>query len=405
MTVSITIIITGGIAAYKALEFIRLANREGFNITPVLTKSAQAFVTPLSVAGVAGQKVHTELLSMTSEMEMGHIALSRKSDLILVYPATANFMAKAAHGIADDLATTLLLATDKPVLITPAMNVRMWEHAATRQNIQTLRSRNVTVFEPDSGSMACGEYGAGRLIEPPVMLNHIKQFLGQSDALQGKKVLLTVGATVESIDPIRYISNHSSGKQGMALAKAFQDAGADVTIIAGKCSVKAPENINVISVQSAQQMHEAALANLPADIAVCTAAVSDWTPEHPRTQKQKKKADQETLQITLKQTTDILAALAKHPQRPALLIGFAAETENGLDHAQQKLKRKGCDWLILNEVNQNNPVFGSNYNQVIIVTTTGHQTLETMSKVQLAGFIVEKIIKSLNGHQTLPTNH
>ena len=394
-------IITGGIAAYKSLELIRLLKREGVNVTPVMTTSAEAFVTPLSVAGVAGEKVHQDLLTMTAETEMGHIALSRQADLVVICPATANTLAKMTAGIADDLATTLLLATDTPVLAIPAMNVRMWEHPATVTNCATLKSRGVEIMPPAVGDMACGEYGAGRLPEPGQIVQYLHGYFGADKPLAGKKALVTCGGTREAIDPVRYLSNRSSGKQGHAIAAALRDAGATVTLIQGQVQDETPAHMAVVPALTAEAMHTAtqqAIAENPTDIAVFVAAVSDWQPKNPASSKQKKTSGQETFTLELVKTPDILATAAKPgDNRPKLVIGFAAETDNEIAHAIEKYNKKNCDWLVLNKITKDNPAFGVGSNQVSFIAKDADgdaaiDTWPTMPKRDVALKLVDRIV-------------
>lgn len=388
----ILLVIGGGIAAYKALELIREIRRAGGSVTPVLTAGAQQFITPLSAAALAEAHAYTSLFDLKDEAEMGHIRLSREADLLVVCPATADLLAKMAAGLADDLATTLLLATDKPVLVMPAMNVRMWEHAATRANVETLRSRGVTIVEPDVGPMACGEHGPGRLPESARLIAAIATSLGPRP-LAGRHVLVTAGPTHEPIDPVRFIANRSSGKQGFALAAAFANLGARVTLVAGPVSLPTPAGVTRVDVETARDMEAAVTAALPADIAVLVAAVADWRAE-PAPSKIKKGAEGPP-ELILVENPDILAGLARHPKRPALLVGFAAETDALLPNAQAKLARKGCDLIVANDVSKD--VMGGDRNRVHLVRPGGVESLPEGSKVEVAARLAARLADALHG--------
>jgi len=386
----ILLIISGGIAAYKALELIRLIQKAGGGVTAVLTESAKQFVTPLSVQALSGKKVYSELFSLTDESEMGHIELSRSADLIAVVPATANMLAKMAAGICDDLATTLLLATDKPVLAAPAMNVRMWDHQATVANQKTLAARGVILVPPDEGPMACGEYGFGRLPDPEMILAAIAQALGVNGPLAGLHAIVTSGPTHEPIDPVRYLANRSSGRQGHAIAAALAAFGARVTLITGPVALAEPVGLTTIHVETAAEMAEAVQSALPASIAVCAAAVADWRAETMSDQKIKKSGATPTL--TLTENPDILKTLsAPGPGRPRLVIGFAAETENLLENATAKRARKHCDWLLANNVSTPG-IMGGADNEVLFITQEGAEAWPRMSKTELANRLAERIV-------------
>ena len=390
----ILLIIGGGIAAYKSCELIRLIRKAGADVECVLTEGGAKFVTSMSLAALSENPVHTTLWDLKNEIEMGHIQLSRQADLVVVCPASANLLAKMAAGIADDLATTLLLATDKPVLAVPAMNVRMWQHPATQRNLAILRSDGVAVMEPDVGAMACGEFGQGRLPEPEVVLAEITARLGGtvSGPLSGKHVLVTAGPTHEAIDPVRYIANRSSGLQGYAIAAAAAAAGARVTLISGPVAQACPAGVERISVETAAQMAEAVAAALPADIAVMVAAVADWRVADVAGAKIKKAGDGPPA-LMLTENQDILAALAQSPVRPKLLIGFAAETEDVIANAQAKLARKRADWIVANDVSakDGHSVMGGANNLVHVVTAKGVETLPEMPKAAVAQALVERI--------------
>ncbi len=392
----ILLIIGGGIAAYKASELVRLIRREGGAVTCVLTKSGSQFVTPMTLAALSENEVHTTLWDLDAEAKMGHIQLSRNADLVVVCPATADLMAKMAAGLADDLATTLLLATDKPVLAVPAMNVRMWEHPATRRNVATLRADGVEVMQPDEGPMACGEFGPGRLPEPPTIVAAIAAKLGGSPSgpLAGRHVLVTAGPTHEPIDPVRYIANRSSGKQGFAIAAAAARAGARVTLVAGPVTLPTPPGVTRVDVESAREMAAAVAAALPADAAVMVAAVADWRVAAEAGQKLKKDGSGAVPPLALTENPDILARLAASPDRPPLLVGFAAETENVVPHAQAKLVKKGADWIVANDVSGD--VMGGHLNAVHIVRADGVESLPEMPKDAVATALVERIADALS---------
>ena len=402
----ILLIVGGGIAAYKSCELVRLIRKGGGSVSCVLTEGGSHFVTAMTLAALSENPVHTTLWDLKNEVEMGHIQLSRQADLVVVCPATADLMAKMAAGIADDLATTLLLATDKPVLAVPAMNVRMWQHAATQRNVATLRASGVTVMQPDEGAMACGEFGPGRLPEPDAVWAEIRRLAGrdllasQPDfageahrPLFGKHVLVTAGPTHEPIDPVRYIANRSSGKQGFAIAAAAAEAGARVTLVAGPVTVPTPPGVDRVDVETARDMAAAVAAALPADVAVMVAAVADWRAADAAEQKLKKDGSGAVPPLHLTENPDILATLAKSPQRPALLIGFAAETEKVIDHAVAKRARKGADWIVANDVSGD--VMGGHANAVHIVTAAGVESLPEMPKEDVARALVERIAHAL----------
>jgi phosphopantothenoylcysteine decarboxylase / phosphopantothenate---cysteine ligase len=390
VTMRILLIIGGGIAAYKASELVRLIRRAGGSVTCVLTEGGSHFVTPLTLAALSENPVHTTLWDLKNEVEMGHIQLSREADLVVVCPATADLIARMAAGMADDLAATLLLATDKPVMAVPAMNVRMWQHAATVANVATLRARGVTVMEPDEGPMACGEFGPGRLPEPPVILDAIRAMLSPvAKPLAGRHVLVTAGPTHEPIDPVRYIANRSSGRQGFALAAAAAEAGARVTLVAGPVTLPTPAGVRRIDVESAREMAAAVEAALPADVAIMVAAVADWRVADAAGQKRKKDGSGHIPPLELVENPDILAGLGHGERRPRLLIGFAAETEHVLAHAQAKLARKGADWIVANDVSGD--VMGGLDNTVHIVSSAGVDSLPRMAKDDVARAIIAKV--------------
>ncbi len=390
----ILLIIGGGIAAYKALELIRLIQKAGGSVTPVLTRAGAEFVTPLSVGALAKSKVHETLFDLTSEAEMGHIELSRSADLLVVAPATADLLAKMATGRADDLASTLLLATDKRVLVAPAMNVRMWEHPATARNLATLRSDGVLVVGPDEGEMACGEYGPGRMAEPPAIVEAIKAALG-GGPLAGRHVVVTSGPTHEPIDPVRYIANRSSGAQGTALAAALRDLGARVTFVTGPAAVPPPAGVAVVRVETAREMAAAVEAALPADAAVMAAAVADWRVANASAQKMKKDGSGKAPALEFAENPDILAAVSKGAQRPRLVVGFAAETTDVVAHATAKRARKGCDWIVANDVSPATGIMGGAENAVTLISDAGAEAWPRMGKDEVARRLAARIAEAL----------
>jgi phosphopantothenoylcysteine decarboxylase/phosphopantothenate--cysteine ligase len=394
----ILLVIGGGIAAYKSLELIRRLQDRGATVRAILTKAGTEFVTPLSVGSLTGDKVFQELFSLTDENEMGHIELSRDADLLVVAPATADLMAKMAHGNANDLASTALLATDKRVLIAPAMNVRMWLHPATQRNLATLRGDGVTTVGPNDGSMACGEFGPGRMAEVPEIIAAIETMMKDpavSHPLAGRKVVVTSGPTREAIDPVRYISNHSSGKQGHAIAKAAAEAGAEVTLVTGPVAIPDPVGVNVVHVESAREMLAAVEAALPATIAIFAAAVADWRVADVAGGKIKKGAGGPP-SLAFVENPDILATVAGlKTGRPDLVVGFAAETENVIENARAKLARKGCDLIVANDVATGTGTFGGDANAVHLVTREGVETWDRQSKDGVARALVARLAERL----------
>ena len=412
----ILLIVTGGIAAYKALELVRLLRHKGIAVRAVLTRSAQEFVTPLSFGVLTEDHVYGDMFDLKEEREIGHIQLSREADLIVVAPATANVIAKMAAGIADDLATTVLLATDKPVLVAPAMNVRMWHHKATQRNLATLRADGIAIMEPGVGAMACNEWGKGRLPEPAEIAAEIERLLDEGDlprplltdttrtiiapdlsgpTLHGRHVLVTAGPTHEPIDPVRYIANRSSGRQGFAIAAAAAQAGAKVTLVAGPVSLPTPRGVDRIDVETAREMLAAVEGALPADVAIMVAAVADWRAADEAPQKLKKDGSGAPAPLALTENPDILATLARHARRPGLLIGFAAETQKVVDHALAKRARKGADWILANDVSGD--VMGGARNSVHLVTAAGVEDWPDMPKSAVATRLVERIADELAG--------
>lgn len=402
----ILLIIGGGIAAYKSLELIRDLSRRGIASRCIVTKGGQEFVTPLSVSALSGEKVFTELFDLDDEADMGHIQLSRSADLVVVCPATADLMAKAANGLANDLASTTLLATDKPVLMVPAMNVRMWDHAATQRNVETLRHDGVSVMDPDEGAMACGEFGPGRLPEPLEIAARIEALLSDGPVLYGldpkplagRHALITAGPTREPLDPVRFLSNHSSGKQGYAIAGALAKAGAHVTLVSGPVELDVPAGVECIPIETAREMLEACQSALPADIFVSVAAVADWRPSRAAAKKMKlKEGDGDPHpSLELSENPDILATLSrKKKNRPNLVIGFAAETHDVEDLAVAKLKRKRCDWIVANDVSGD--VMGGAMNEVALVTREGiEDRWPRMSKQDVATRLVARIAQEFD---------
>ncbi len=409
----ILLIIGGGIAAYKTLELIRLCKKTGIAVTPILTRAGEQFVTPLSVSGLAGEKAYTHLFDLTDEAEMGHIQLSRIADLVVVAPATADLMAKMAAGQADDLATTALLATDKPVLLAPAMNVRMWQHPATQRNLATLRGDGVLVSGPDDGDMACGEYGPGRMSEAADIFAAVEKFygeksrsavlpanVGQTGPLAGRKVLITAGPTHEPIDPVRYIANKSSGRQGYALAEAAIALGAEVALVSGPVELPIPQGVELINVATAREMLKAVQGELPCDMAIFCAAVADWRTEDNALQKMKKDGSGKPPTLKLAENPDILKSVGHlKNHRPALVVGFAAETENVVENARRKLKAKNADIIVANDVSDEAGVMGGRDNTVHLVGPDNVEDWEKMSKQDVAVRLMERFSVMLAKNQ------
>lgn len=390
----ILLIIGGGIAAYKSLDLIRRLRERGAAVTPVMTNSAAEFVTPLSVSALAGTKVFADLFDLTDEADMGHIQLSRVADLIVVAPATADLMAKMASGLANDLASTLLLATDTPVLIAPAMNVRMWDHQATQRNIATLKTDGVAFVGPNEGDMACGEYGPGRMSEPLEIVAAVEAALS-AGPLAGKHVLVTSGPTHEPIDPVRYIANRSSGAQGTAIAAALAALGADVTFVTGPADVAPPSGVKVVAVETAAQMMEAVRTALPADAAVFAAAVADWRVAT-ATDSKIKKQNGELPVLSFAENDDILATVSQMTDgRPGLVVGFAAETDDVIANATAKRDRKGCDWIVANDVSPETGIMGGTENDVTIISASGAEPWPRMHKDEVARKLASKIAEAL----------
>ena len=390
----ILLIITGGIAAVKAPELIRRLTKHGFKVTPVLTKAAEKFVTPLSIAALARSKVYSDLFDLKDEVEMGHIELSRSADLILVAPATANIIAKMVSGISDDLASTILLATDTPVMVAPSMNVRMWDHPATQRNLALLDNDTVTLIGPNKGEMACGEYGLGRMAEVSEIVGSVEQFF-HSGSLVGKHLLVTSGATREPIDPIRYITNRSSGTQGSAIAAALRDLGAQVSFVTGPTDVPVPLGVTAYHVETAQEMLDAVQELLPVDGAVFAAAVADWRVDGIQDKKIKKSTSGDVPELKFLENPDILAIVSQHAKRPKLVVGFAAETDDVIKNARNKLSRKRCDWIVANDVSSSTGIVGGQNNTVTILDKDGVEAWEEMSKTEVAFRLAQRIVGTL----------
>ncbi|MBB4197010.1 bifunctional phosphopantothenoylcysteine decarboxylase/phosphopantothenate synthase [Rhodoblastus sphagnicola] len=389
---SILLIVGGGIAAYKSLELIRLLRGAGMEVRVVLTKAGAQFVTPLSLASLSGNKVFEDLFSLTDETEMGHIELSRQADAIVIAPATADLLAKAANGLANDLASTLLLASDKAALAAPTMNWRMWTHPATRRNVETLKRDGMAFVGPNVGAMACGESGPGRMAEPEEIFAALRvKLAGAAQTLAGRRVVITAGPTHEPIDPVRYIANRSSGKQGYALAEAARDAGADVVLISGPVNLAPPPGIRLVCVETAREMAEAVETALPCDIFIAAAAVADWRTRTDAAQKIKKGGDGPPV-LTMVENPDILASVARRvANRPPVVVGFAAETETVIAHARAKLAKKGCDLIVANDVGEGSEVMGGSDNAVVLVSPEGEQAWPRLPKDEVARRLIAHI--------------
>ncbi len=404
----ILLIVGGGIAAYKSLELVRRLKERGASVRAILTKGGAEFVTPLSLSVLTEEKSFTDLFDLKDEAEIGHIRLSREADLIVVAPATADLLAKMAHGLASDLATAVLLATDKRVLAAPAMNIRMWQHPATRRNLATLQTDGILFVGPDEGEMACGEFGPGRMAEPQAILDAVERVL-QTEApapraqstplrsLAGHRVLITSGPTQEPIDPVRYIANRSSGKQGHALARAAAVLGAEVTLVSGPVALPDPPGVRVVKVETAHEMLAATLAALPADIAICAAAVADWRAADEAHHKLKKQGEQTETSLKLALNPDILATIAKPgPKRPRLVIGFAAETENLIENATAKRRAKGADWIVANDVWPGTGAMGGDHTQIHLITGAGAEDWPPLSKDETAARLLARAADALS---------
>jgi len=391
----ILLIICGGIAAYKSLELIRIFKKRGALVKTILTKNGSQFVTPLSIASLSQEKVYSDLFNHENESEMDHISLSRWSDLILIAPATANTISKLSYGMSDDLASTVVLASNKKIFIAPAMNVRMWEHPSNKENLQKLKYYDYHIIGPEIGDMACGEYGEGKMKSPEYIINYLDDYLKNIKKNKKIKALVTAGPTHEYIDPIRYISNRSSGKQGYEIAKSLQKNGFETTLISGPTNLDPISGINLIKVNSAKEMFDATLERLPVDIAVFSAAVADWKIKNIKKEKIKKKED---IYLSLEKNTDILAHISKHNSlRPKIVIGFAAETNNLIENSKKKLSEKNCDWIVANDVSNSSIGFDSDFNEVtIFYKNKNYEKIPKMKKSLLADKIVEKIISQVN---------
>ncbi|MBC7951240.1 MAG: bifunctional phosphopantothenoylcysteine decarboxylase/phosphopantothenate--cysteine ligase CoaBC [Rhodospirillaceae bacterium] len=393
----VLLVISGGIAAYKSLELIRRLKERGAQVRCILTRNAQEFVTPLAVQALSGEKVCSDTFSLTDEHEIGHITLARDCDLVVVAPCTANLLAKMAIGLADDLASTALLVTDKPILVAPAMNFRMWGHPATQANLATLRGRGAVIVGPNSGMLAENESGMGRMSEPAEILAAVEGILA-AGPLKGIKALVTSGPTYEPIDPVRFIGNRSSGKQGHAIAQALARLGADVTLITGPVALADPAGVTTVHVETAREMLGAALGRLPVDVAVCAAAVADWTVSNASREKRKKEPGAPPPAIELAPNPDILATLAeKGGARPRLVVGFAAETEKVVEHAKAKRDRKGCDWIVANDVSPATGTFGGDFNTISLITAAGVEEWPRIAKADVAERLAWRIADVVKG--------
>ena len=392
---SILLIVGGGIAAYKSLELVRRLSERGLKTRAILTKAGAEFITSLSLSALTGERAYSDLFSLTDEAEMGHIQLSRSADLVVVAPATADLMAKMANGLANDLASTALLATDKKVLMAPAMNVRMWESASVRRNRVVLEKDGVLFVGPNDGEMACGEFGPGRMAEPLEIVDAIEKALGATGPLKGVRALVTAGPTREPVDPVRFLANHSSGKQGYAIAEALARAGADTRLVSGPVSLAAPAGVKLTRVVTAEEMLAACEANLPVDVLVMAAAVADWRPDIAANSKIKKSLDRVVPLIKLVENPDILATIAHGPKRPGLVIGFAAETDDVLSNALTKRARKGADWIIANDVSGD--VMGGDRNRIHLISETGVEDWPELTKMEVGERLARRIAEKLKG--------
>jgi phosphopantothenoylcysteine decarboxylase/phosphopantothenate--cysteine ligase len=388
--------VSGGIAAYKSAELVRLLRKAGAEVRVVMTRGACEFITPLTLQALSGNPVHTELLDEEAEAGMGHIELARWADAVLIAPATADLIARLADGRADDLLTSVVLASAAPLLVAPAMNQQMWRNAATADNIERLRDRGILIVGPAAGEQACGDVGEGRLLEPAEIVDAASSLFSRR-ALEGRRVVITAGPTREAIDPVRFLSNHSSGKMGFAIARAAADAGAHVTLVTGPVHLETPEFVQRIDVESAQQMLDACLEHAPtADLFIAAAAVADYRPAQTASQKIKKQASGESLSLPLVRNPDVLAQIAAHPHRPAVVVGFAAETENLIEYAREKLERKGLDLIVANDVSREDIGFNSEQNQVLVITATQNEPLPMGSKQNIARWLIDRFADQIN---------
>ena len=391
--IRILLIVSGGIAAYKSPDLVRRLREQGSRVRCLLTHGGAEFVTALALQAVSEETVYQNLFSLTEENEMGHIRLSREADIILIAPATANIIAKIAHGIADDLATTALLASDKPVIIAPAMNHQMWNHPATQDNLTILKARGITIIGPEEGKMACGEFGVGRMSEPQDILTRLEFCFSANKPLKGKHALITSGPTFEAIDPVRFIGNRSSGKQGHAIAHALEALGCKTTLISGPTQQPDPAGVSVIRVESAGEMLSACEASLPADIAICAAAVSDWRVESKARSKIRKAASATPPNLKLIENPDILATISKlRNKRPSLVIGFSAETDDVISNATSKREHKQCDWIIANDVSPSTGIFNGDTNQIHLITSDGVEDWPKMTKLAVGQKLGKRIV-------------
>lgn len=390
----ILLIICGGIAAYKSLELIRLLKKKGASVKTIVTKNGSKFVTPLSITSLSQEKVYSDLFDYNNESEMDHISLSRWSDLVLIAPATTNTISKLSYGISDDLASTVVMASDKNIFLAPAMNVRMWEHPANKENLHKLKDFGYQIIGPETGDMACGEFGEGKMTEPEDIVNYLLNYLNSLEKNKKYKALVTAGPTHEYIDPVRYISNKSSGKQGYEIAKSLNKNGFETTLISGPTNLKPIQNVNLIKVNSAQEMFNATIKNLPVDVAVFSAAVADWKIKNIKKEKIKKNGN---INFILENNIDILGNISKHNSlRPKLVIGFAAETNNLIENSKKKLLEKNCDWIIANDVSNSEIGFESDFNEVMIFNKNNYEKISRMKKSLLADKIVKRIISHIN---------
>ena len=390
----ILLIICGGIAAYKSLELIRLLKKRGSIVKTILTKSGSEFITPLSISSLSQEKVYTNLFEATNESEMGHISLSRWADIILIAPATANIISKLSYGLSDDLATTIALASNKQIFIAPAMNVRMWEHQSTKENVGKIKEFGYRIIGPEIGDMACGEYGEGKMTEPTNIVSFLENYFNIIEKNNKFRALVTAGPTYEYIDPVRYISNRSSGKQGYEIANSLVKNGFETTLISGPTNLNPPFGINLVKVNSAEEMFNATINNLPVDVAIFSAAVGDYRAANKKKEKIKKK---ENMSLDLEQNVDIISHISKHNSlRPKIVIGFAAETNNLVENSLKKLQQKKCDWIIANDISDKNIGFGSDFNEVFILSNDKKEKIPRIKKSLLADKIVERVISQLN---------
>tara|TARA_B100000131_G_scaffold25690_1_gene24523 strand:- start:103 stop:1299 length:1197 start_codon:yes stop_codon:yes gene_type:complete len=390
----ILLIICGGIAAYKSLELIRLLKKRGAFVKTVLTKSGSEFITPLSISSLSQEKVYTNLFEATNKSELDHISLSRWADIVLIAPATANIISKLSYGLSDDLASAIALASNKQIFIAPAMNVRMWEHQSTKENISKIKEFGYRIIGPEIGDMACGEYGKGKMTEPKHILNFLENYLNIMKKNNKFRALVTAGPTYEYIDPVRYISNRSSGKQGYEIAKSLVKSGFETTLISGPTHLNPPYGINLVKINSAEEMFNATINNLPVDVAIFSAAVGDYRVTNKKKEKIKKSKN---MSLDLEKNVDIISHVSKHNSlRPRIVIGFAAETNNLIENSQKKLLQKKCDWIIANDISNKNIGFGSDFNEVVILSDDKKEKIPRIKKSLLADKIVERVISQLN---------